>query len=108
MRFADLADPAKNLVPKLGILGIAVDKQVAALLDELRKPYGVVIAARAGDSPYTGDALQLGDVIYSVNRTPITSIDALNKAINDLKEADPLVLQVQRKDRMLYLALQIE
>jgi serine protease Do len=108
MRFADLVDPAKNIVPKLGILGIAVDKQVVELLEELRKPYGVVIAARAGGSPYTGDALQLGDVIYTVNRTPVTSIEALNKAIDDLKEGDPLILQIQRNDRMLFLTLLIE
>jgi serine protease Do len=108
MRFADLVDPAKNLIPKLGILGIAIDKQVAALLDELRNPYGIVIAARAGESPYTGDALQLGDVIYSVNRRTVTSIAALNEAIADLKEGDPLVLQIQRNDRVLFLTLEIE
>jgi len=108
MRFADLVNPAKNLVPKLGILGISVDRQVAELLDELRNQYGVVVAAKAGESPYTGSALQLGDVIYSVNTLMITSIEALNKALDDLKEEDPLVLQIQRGDRLLFLTLQIE
>jgi serine protease Do len=109
MRFADLVDPAKNMVPKLGILGISVvEKQVAELLDELRRPYGVLVAARAGESPYTGDALQLGDVIYSVNTTPVATIDALNKAIDALKDGDPLILHVQRNDRLLFLTLQVE
>jgi len=66
-RFADMVDPTKNVVPKLGILGIAIDRKVAELLPELRNSYGVVVAARGGDTPYTGDSLQLGDVIYSVN-----------------------------------------
>jgi serine protease Do len=106
MRFADMVDPAKNAVPKLGILGIAVDQRVAALLDELRKPYGIVVAARYGDSPYTGDALQLGDVIFAINAGPVTSIAALNEALGALKDADPVVLQVQRGDRLLYLTLE--
>ena len=106
MRFADLVDPAKNAVPKLGILGIAVDKPVAALLDELRKPYGIVVAARYGESPYSGEAVQLGDVIIAVNTGTVTSIEALNQALAQLKDADPLVLQVQRGDRLLYLTLE--
>ena len=106
MRFADLVDPAKNAVPKLGILGIAVDKPVAQLLDELRRPYGIVVAARYGESPYSGEALQLGDVIFAVNTGTVTSIEALNQALAQLKDADPLVLQVQRGDRLLYLTLE--
>jgi serine protease Do len=108
MRFADMVDPVKNVVPKLGILGIEVDKKVAQLLPDLRKQYGVVVAARSGDSPYAGDSLQTGDVIVSVNGTPITSIGALKSEIDKLKETDPLVLQVQRDDRLMYLTMVLE
>lgn len=108
MRFADLIDPAKSMVPKLGIMGIEIDKRIAVMVADLRKPYGIVIAARAGESPYAGDALQLGDVIFSVNGTAVTSIDALNKAIDGLKDTDPLVLQVQRDERLRYLTLEIQ
>ena len=47
-------------------------------------------------------------MIYSVNTLIVTSIEALNKALDDLKEEDPLVLQIQRGDRLLFLTLQIE
>ncbi|MEI9971271.1 MAG: hypothetical protein WDO73_04015 [Ignavibacteriota bacterium] len=40
----DLVDPAKNLVNRLGILGIDVDEKVSGLLPDLRKHYGVVVA----------------------------------------------------------------
>ena len=108
MRFADMVDPVKNIVPKLGILGIEIDQKVAALLPDLRKQYGVVVAARAGDSPYTGDSLQVGDVVVSVNSIPVTSISALKTEIDKLKETDPLVLQVQRNDRLMYLTMVVE
>src|ERR1035438_2066684 len=62
-RFADMVDPTKNLVTRLGILGIDVDQNVAALLPDLRKRYGVVVAARGGDSPYGGDSLDRKSVV---------------------------------------------
>jgi S1-C subfamily serine protease len=108
LRFADMADPTKNLVRRLGILGIDVDQNVAALLPDLRKHYGVVVAARGGDSPYSGDDLQLGDVIYSVNNAPVTDVASLRKSLDELKPTDPLVLQVERDGKLMYVTLEIE
>ena len=107
-RFADMVDPQKNLVPKLGVLGIAIDKRLAALLPDLRNQYGIVVAARAGDSPYGGDVLSLGDVIYSVNTAPVTTVAALNQALDALKDTDALVLQVERDGRLMYISLEQE
>jgi serine protease Do len=107
-RFADMVDPAKNLVNRLGILGIDVDRNIAALLPGLRKNYGVVVAARGGDSIYAGDDLELGDVIYAANTTPVTDVASLRKALDALKDTDPLVLQVEREGRLLYVTLEIE
>jgi serine protease Do len=107
-RFADMVDPRKNLVNRLGILGIDVDENVSALLPDLRKHYGVVVAARGGESPYSGDSLQLGDVIYSVNSQPITGVESLRKALDALKETDPLVLQVERGGKLIYVTMEIE
>ena len=107
-RFMDFVDPTKNVVPKLGILGIEIDKKIADLLPELRKQYGIVVAAHAGESPYTGDSLQTGDVIFSVNSTPVTSIAALKTELDKLKDTDPVVLQIQRNDRLMYLTMIVE
>ncbi len=107
-RFADMVDPTKNLIHRLGILGIDIDQKVADMFPELRKKYGVVVAARSGDTAYAGDSLQLGDVIYSVNAEPVTSVDALRAVLDTLKDTDPLVLQVQREGKLLYLTMTIE
>ena len=107
-RFADMVDPASNLVNRLGILGIDVDGKVAALLPDLRKHYGVVVAARGGDPVYSGDSLQLGDVIYSLNNTPVTDVATLRKQLDGLKDSDAVVLQVERDGRLMYVTLEIE
>ena len=107
-RFADMVDPAKNTIRRLGILGIDIDPTVAEMLPNLRKKYGVVVAARSGDSPYTGDSLELGDVIYAVNTAPVTSVEALRMALDGVKESDPLVLQVERDGKLRFLTLTTE
>lgn len=107
-RFADMVDPVKNIVPQLGILGIPLDKNVAQLLPDLRRSIGVVVAARAGESPYSGDSLNLGDVIYEVNGTPVSSVEALCGELKKLKESDPLALLVERDGRLMYLTMQME
>jgi serine protease Do len=108
MRFADLVDPSKNLVQRLGILGINVDERVSALLPDLRKHYGVVVAARGGDSTFSGDTLQLGDVIYEINNSPVTDVASLRKQLDELKASDAVVLQVERDGRLMYVTLEIE
>jgi serine protease Do len=107
-RFADMVDPAKNLVSRLGILGIDVDERVTSLLPDLRKHYGVVVAARGGDAAYSGDSLHLGDVIYELNNTPVTDVATLRKQLDQMKDTDAIVLQVEREGRLMYITLEIE
>jgi serine protease Do len=106
MRFIDLADPAKNIVPKLGILAIPISPQMAELLPELRFDFGVVVAARSSEAAANG--LRPGDVIYALNRTPIVSLKALQAALDATKPGNPAVLQVQRGARVMYLSIDLE
>jgi serine protease Do len=108
-RFVDLVKPEENRVEKLGIVGVPITKDVAALLPGTRKPYGVIVAARTGESEYSGQGgLKLGDVIYSVNTTPVSTLEALRNAVNNLKVSDPLVMQIERDGSLMYLTLSEE
>jgi serine protease Do len=44
---SSLADPSKNLVSDLGILGIEIDPRVVDMTTGLRDAYGIIVAARA-------------------------------------------------------------
>ena len=107
-RFADLVNPEKNTVRRLGILGIDVDKTVAALLPGLRKEYGIVVAARAGESQYSGDVLQPGDVIHAVNNIAVSSVAVLRQTLDGLKDTEVVVLQVERDGKLLYVTMEQE
>ena len=106
-RLALLADPEKNLVPRLGILGVELDRRTASTLRGLRDPYGVVVTARATGS--TGDVPLLpGDVIRSLNHEPMTTLDRLRTAVKAASPGVPIVLQIQREDKLLYVAITLE
>jgi serine protease Do len=102
-----LADPEKNVVRTLGILGIEVDKKVAEMAPELRDPFGIIVAAR---STGAGSEIPLntGDVIRTLNGQPMTTLDRLRTALAALKAGAPVVLQIQREDRLLYVAFTLE
>ena len=106
-RFADLVDPTKNLIPKLGILGVEIDKRLAAMLPDLRKQYGIVVAARAAGAEVDVD-LRPGDVIYAINNEPTSTVAALMDTLNQLKTGDPAVLQLERDGRLMYVAFEME
>jgi serine protease Do len=108
-RFLDLVKPEESTVVPLGIVGIAITKQLQKVLPETRKPYGVIVAARSGQPEYSGQGgLKLGDVIYSVNGTPIATLDALRTSLQALKPTDPLVLQIERDSKLMFLTLSEE
>ena len=107
LRFADMVKPEENVITRLGILGIDINQKTSQMLPDLRKKYGVVVAARAAGSAYS-TALDPGDVIYAVNGGVVTSVAALRQALDKLKPTDPTVLQIERDGRLMYLDLEVE
>jgi serine protease Do len=108
-RFADMVNPEDNLVPKLGILAIGIDKDIGALLPSLRNSYGVVVAAGSSAKDFTtGTGLQPGDVIYSVNQAPIATVEALRKKVDEFKPGDTVVMQIERSGRLMFVTVDIE
>jgi S1-C subfamily serine protease len=52
--------------------------------------------------------LAMGDIIYAVNRTPVSGLKELRTILNELKTDDPVVLQIERHGELMYLAFTIE
>ncbi len=103
-------DPRRNLVPRLGILAVPLDPRVARLLPAgVRGPQGVVVLSTlAGALEAKDGGLEAGDVIYAVNRTPVTELGGLRTTLDGLHAGEPLVLQVERKGELMYLAFLAE
>jgi serine protease Do len=102
-----LADPEKSLVPALGILAVEIDKKIAAMVPELRDPFGIIVAARAagaaGEVPLTA-----GDVIRTLNGEPMTTLDRLRSALKALPPGAAIALQIQRDQKLMYVAFTLD
>jgi serine protease Do len=107
-RISDLVDPEKGQIPRLGVLGIGVDKQVEAMFPNLRGPYGVFVAARSEASSGALTGLQVGDLIHEVNGVIVTTVEALRQAIDPIKRGAPVALFIEREGKLLYLAFEME
>jgi serine protease Do len=107
-RFADMVNPEDNLVPKLGILGIEINDKLSEMLPELRHQYGIVVAARTANAPYSGGALEPGDVIYEINHTPTLTIKTLRETLDSMKPGAPAVLQIERSGKLMLIAIELE
>ena len=107
-RFADLVDRDQNLIRRLGVFAIEIDDSVKAMLPELRRGYGLVVAAETADAPYSGESLETGDVIYEVNRVPGVTVRAINSTLDALKPGDAVVLLIQREGSLMYLTIELD
>ena len=104
---AALADPDKSLVGALGIVGVEIDQKIAAMIPDLRDPFGIFVAARSTGARVEV-ALQTGDVIRTLNGQPMTTLDRLRNALKSLPPGAPVALQIQRDQKLLFIAFSMD
>jgi len=108
VEFADMADPADNLVPRLGVLAIPLDARISSMLPQLRRQGGLLVAAKSADAPPSEQGLAIGDVIYGLNGAAVTTLDEFKRAVARIPSGAPCVLQVQRSRRLMFVAVEID
>ena len=105
---ADVMDPGKALVPKLGVFGVEINDKLAGELPDLRWPSGVVVVARAVDGLGVDADLQPGDVIHALNGKTIETLDNLRNGIKAIPLGAPGVLQVERDSKLMYVSFEMD
>jgi serine protease Do len=105
-QIASLADPEKNLVRPLGIIGIEIDQKIAGAVEELRDPFGIIVVARSSEG--ADIPIAAGDVIRTLNGQPMTTLERMRAALKSLQTGAPVVLQIQRDQRLLFVAFTLD
>ena len=105
-QIASLADPEKNLVRPLGIIGIEIDQKIAGAVEELRDPFGIIVVARSSEG--ADIPIVAGDVIRTLNGQPMTTLERMRAALKSLQTGAPVVLQIQRDQRLLFVAFTLD
>jgi serine protease Do len=107
-RIADLGDPEKDQIPKLGIMAVAVDKRAEAMFAKLRSRYGALVTARFEASAAAVTGLQAGDLIHEINGVFVADPDTLRHALDALPGGTPVALFIEREGKLQYLAFELQ
>ncbi len=97
----------KNLIRKLGVYCADISPELAALFPLRRQSGGILIVAKYVGAP-PRLPFQAGDIVYSINRTPIENVAELRLVMSRLKPTDTIVAQVERNGRLMYLTIDLE
>jgi serine protease Do len=105
----DLADLIKpeDLVSRLGVFVRDFDQNVREVVgDSVRVASGVVVVAQSPEFNSYTSSLHAGDVVHSVNQTPVQSVSQLRNLLGELRAGQSVVLQVERGGRMQYVSFE--
>ena len=108
-RLEEMVSQEKSVVAPLGILGLELsDPRLAPLVPGLRARAGVVVAVASRASIPWQDALEAGDVIYTVNGESVLDLQALRAALDKAKPRGSAVVQVERDGVLRYVAVPLD
>jgi len=99
----------QQIIRPLGVVALDLNPSVAALLPQVRRRNGAVVARVTPESPYSQQGrLQPGDVIYSLNGQIVRSADDLKVFAGQLKPSAAAVLLIERESTMMYFAFRVD
>jgi serine protease Do len=105
---AMLTDPQRNLVRRLGILGLSLEPELSRRLS-LRSSSGVVVAGTATDAISSRQGgFAPGDVIRAINGQRVIDLQGLRESLEHFKLGDAIVIEIERRGSLLYLAFTAE
>jgi serine protease Do len=105
-RLSDMVSPERNLLPRLGVLGLDLTEELAQYLSGLREARGVVVAAAA--DPTGAGGLEPGDVILAIGDATIRTLLDLRGVLDRLPAGTPVVLHVNRRGQLRYVTVTAE
>ncbi|HJR15824.1 MAG TPA: trypsin-like peptidase domain-containing protein [Gemmatimonadales bacterium] len=103
-RLRDLVTPERNLIPRLGILGLDLTPDLARALAGTRSPHGVVVATVTPEAA----GLTPGDVIHGLNGSVVRSLSDLRSAVDQVASDSTAVLHVGRQGRLRFVTMTLE
>jgi serine protease Do len=103
---AAFAHPEEHLIDALQILAVPVDERLAQMVP-IRWPWGVLVALSTEDAPPGGAPLLPGDVIRSINRASVRSLEDLRRGLAAHPAGSWVTLHVERGGRMIFVPVEI-
>jgi serine protease Do len=105
---ADVSDLQRSLLRELSVFVTDLDGSVRSALAGARSESGIVVLAQAAESRTPDTGLKTGDIIRTIDRTPLQTVSQLQAIVRALNPGDPVVLQVERNGKLQYLAFEMD
>ena len=107
VELSSLATPA-NKIPRLGIFATNLERNFQYVVGNARSTSGVLVVAQTSGPNAQKAKLQAGDIIRSLNTTPMDSLGQLKSVVRELSSGDPVVLQIERDGAFQYLDFEMD
>jgi serine protease Do len=95
-----------SLLDRLGVYVVNLNDKLRAALPDLRFPSGVIVVAQSSEQNSATSGLRAGDIIHTLNQTPIDSVKQLRAMLRDLRPGQAVVLQIERAGKLQYGAFE--
>jgi serine protease Do len=105
---SDLINPQRDLIGPLGIFAMDLKHSDVGSLLNLRSTSGVLVTGLLGGEPAIAADLSPGDVIRSVNGTPLDDAQQLRDILARFKPGTSVALEVERQSVLQYIAFEME
>ena len=100
-------DDQKSMIRSLCVTATNLDEKTRSTIPQLRSTSGVMVVDRLAQCDIrTG--IEPGDIIRSVNNTKVIDIDGIRAQLLRLNPGDALALQVERHNKLRFLAFEFE
>ena len=107
-RFFEMITAERNLVRRLGVLCLDLDKDAMQLLpNEPRGQEGVIVAALAADTSLLGEQVMPGDILYTINGQQIKGLRSLKQILAKVGYGEPVVFHLERGGQLRFLVLEL-
>lgn len=104
---AEVSNPERHLVAKLGFFGLEIDDTLANSIGDLRIPSGVLVVAMSADQTGADTDLAARDIIHALNGKPVTTLQGLRDALDAMQPGEPGVLQVEEDGKLEYMTFEM-
>lgn len=105
---ADNVNPQTSTITQLGLLAVDLTDRIAKAVPNLRIPNGALVIGRTATGGNLNGDLRSGDIIHAINQTPITNLEDLRRATQNVKTGQVFVLQIERDGALQFSPCELE
>lgn len=105
--FLEAPNVQRRIVNRLGIVAATLNEQTISSAPNIRSKSGVLVVASIADTEVS-TGLEANDVIRTVNGKEVKTLEGFRALLQQLKAADAVVLQIERRGRLMYLAFELD